>query len=134
MSDAGDQVVSYGGGDPFRYLRALKGHAQRTSVQPRSWLAGCRRVLYKAGYKDKAAQMDAHTGSTTGSSAARPLNHRETRLVIAGVLVPLFMGSLDNTILASALPTIGRGFGDVAGTGHAGHRLLSAASAARRSR
>jgi len=59
--------------------------------------------------------MDAHTGSTTGSSAARPLNHRETRLVIAGVLVPLFMGSLDNTILASALPTIGRGFGDVAG-------------------
>ena len=30
-----------------------------------------------------------------------------------GVLLPVFMGSLDNTILASALPTIGREFGDV---------------------
>src|SRR5437868_5384523 len=100
---------------PSAYLRALKGHARRTFVQPRSQLADCRRVLYKAGYKDKAAQMDAHTGSTTGSSAAKLLSHRETRLVIAGVLVPLFMGSLDNTILATALPTIGRDFGDVRG-------------------
>jgi EmrB/QacA subfamily drug resistance transporter len=32
-----------------------------------------------------------------------------------GVLLPLFLGSLDNTILASALPTIGRAFGDVQG-------------------
>jgi EmrB/QacA subfamily drug resistance transporter len=34
-------------------------------------------------------------------------------LVVLGVLLPVFMGSLDNTILASALPTIGREFGDV---------------------
>src|SRR5438045_5927200 len=43
---------------------------------------------------------------------ARPLTHRQTRLIVWGVLLPLFMGSLDNTILASALPTIGRDFGD----------------------
>ncbi len=41
------------------------------------------------------------------------LTHAETRLVILGVLLPVFMGSLDQTILASALPTIGRGFGDL---------------------
>ncbi len=41
------------------------------------------------------------------------LTHRETVLVVFGVLLPVFMGSLDNTILASALPTIGREFGDV---------------------
>ena len=41
------------------------------------------------------------------------LTHRETMLVVFGVLLPVFMGSLDNTILASALPTIGREFGDV---------------------
>ena len=41
------------------------------------------------------------------------LTHRETMLVVLGVLLPVFMGSLDNTILASALPTIGREFGDV---------------------
>ena len=43
----------------------------------------------------------------------RPLTHRETLLVVLGVLLPVFMGSLDNTILASALPTIGHEFGDL---------------------
>jgi MFS family permease len=46
------------------------------------------------------------------SAAAKPLTHAETRLVILGVLVPVFMGSLDQTVLASALPTIGRAFAD----------------------
>ncbi len=41
------------------------------------------------------------------------LTHRETMLVVFGVLLPVFMGSLDNTILAGALPTIGQEFGDV---------------------
>jgi EmrB/QacA subfamily drug resistance transporter len=55
--------------------------------------------------------MDAHTAV----SQAKPLTHKETRLIVWGVLLPLFMGSLDNTILATALPTIGRDFGDVQG-------------------
>src|SRR5215475_12247239 len=45
--------------------------------------------------------------------AAKPLTHRETMLIVLGVLLPTFMGSLDQTILATALPTIGRDFGDV---------------------
>ena len=53
--------------------------------------------------------MDA----TTQAAPARALTHKETRLVVLGVLLPVFMGSLDNTILASALPTIGRNFGDL---------------------
>jgi MFS family permease len=48
-------------------------------------------------------------------ASAAPLTHRETRLIVWGVLLPLFMGSLDNTILASALPTIGHDLGDVRG-------------------
>jgi EmrB/QacA subfamily drug resistance transporter len=51
----------------------------------------------------------------TKSTAAAPLGHRDARLITFGVLLPLFMGSIDNTILASALPTIGRDFGDVRG-------------------
>ena len=47
------------------------------------------------------------------AGAAKPLTHKELRLVVWGVLLPLFMGSIDQTILASALPTIGRDFGDV---------------------
>ena len=42
----------------------------------------------------------------------KPLTHRQTLLIVLGVLLPTFMGSLDQTILATALPTIGRDFGD----------------------
>jgi EmrB/QacA subfamily drug resistance transporter len=47
------------------------------------------------------------------AAAKPPLTHKDLRLVVWGVLLPLFMGSIDQTILASALPTIGRDFGDV---------------------
>jgi MFS family permease len=42
-----------------------------------------------------------------------PLTHRESQRIVWGVLLPVFMGSLDSTILASALPTIGRDLGEV---------------------
>jgi MFS family permease len=50
-------------------------------------------------------------------SAGEPryLNHKQARPIVFGVLLPLFMGSLDATILATALPTIGRAFDDVLG-------------------
>ena len=41
------------------------------------------------------------------------LSHRDAMLVVLGVLLPTFMGSLDQTILANALPTIGRDFNDI---------------------
>jgi MFS family permease len=41
------------------------------------------------------------------------LSHRDTRLIVLGMLLPTFMGSLDQTILANALPTIGRDFGEI---------------------
>src|SRR3982074_2382175 len=42
-----------------------------------------------------------------------PLTHRETLFIVRGMLLPIFMASLDQTVLASALPTIGRDLGDV---------------------
>jgi EmrB/QacA subfamily drug resistance transporter len=48
--------------------------------------------------------MDAYADC----AEAKPLTHREALLIVFGVLLPTFMGSLDQTILASALPTIGR--------------------------
>src|SRR5215470_650969 len=53
--------------------------------------------------------MDAQTDRVE----ATRLTHRETLWIVLGVLLPTFMGSLDQTILATALPTIGRDFGDV---------------------
>ncbi len=52
---------------------------------------------------DGKAQPDPGTG----------LTHRETLFVVFGVLLPVFMGSLDSTILAGGLPTIGRELGQV---------------------
>src|SRR6476620_1972401 len=53
--------------------------------------------------------MDAYADRREATS----LTHRQTLLIVLGVLLPTFMGSLDQTILATALPTIGRAFGDV---------------------
>lgn len=56
--------------------------------------------------------MDAKTQQDAPQSAA-PLAHREARLIVIAMMLPVFMGSLDQTILASALPSIGREFGNV---------------------
>jgi MFS family permease len=53
--------------------------------------------------------MDAYADRREGEA----LTHRQTLLIVLGVLLPTFMGALDTTILATALPTIGRAFGDV---------------------
>ncbi len=45
--------------------------------------------------------------------AAKPLTHKDLRLLVIGALLPVLIGSMDNTILASALPTIGRDLNDV---------------------
>jgi MFS family permease len=42
-----------------------------------------------------------------------PLTHREKRLIVMSMMLPAFLGSVDQSILASSLPTIGRNLGDV---------------------
>jgi EmrB/QacA subfamily drug resistance transporter len=42
-----------------------------------------------------------------------PLTHREKRLIVISMMLPVFLGSVDQSILASALPTIGRSLGEV---------------------
>jgi EmrB/QacA subfamily drug resistance transporter len=48
------------------------------------------------------------------NSAARPapLSHPEVRTIIIGVMVAMFIAALDQTIVATALPTIGRELGN----------------------
>ncbi|HVV92097.1 MAG TPA: MDR family MFS transporter [Hyphomicrobiales bacterium] len=41
------------------------------------------------------------------------LGHREALKITLGVLLPVFLGSIDQTIVGAALPTIGRDFGDL---------------------
>lgn len=49
---------------------------------------------------------------TAAPSVARPLEHAEIRLILAGVLLAMALAALDQTIVATALPTIGRELGD----------------------
>jgi EmrB/QacA subfamily drug resistance transporter len=47
------------------------------------------------------------------AALSQPLTHAAARRIVLAMLLPIFMGSLDQTILASALPAIGREFGNV---------------------
>jgi EmrB/QacA subfamily drug resistance transporter len=50
---------------------------------------------------------------TVPAAGPAPLTHREKRLIVISMMLPVFLGSVDQSILASALPTIGRSLGDV---------------------
>jgi len=54
-------------------------------------------------------------GKTTKPKASEPklLTHKEIRAIVVGIMLAMFLGALDQTIVATALPTIGRTFGDI---------------------
>ncbi|MGB8043200.1 MAG: MFS transporter, partial [Pseudolabrys sp.] len=41
------------------------------------------------------------------------LTHPEIRAIVLGIMLAMFLGALDQTIVATALPTIGRHFGNI---------------------
>jgi EmrB/QacA subfamily drug resistance transporter len=43
----------------------------------------------------------------------RALTHPEIRTIVLGIMLAMFLGALDQTIVATALPTIGRHFGNI---------------------
>jgi MFS family permease len=53
------------------------------------------------------------TEATPVSAEPQLLSHRERRVIVMAMMMPVFMGSIDQSILASSLPTIGRVFGDL---------------------
>ncbi|MGA2893450.1 MAG: MFS transporter [Xanthobacteraceae bacterium] len=61
---------------------------------------------------DSAPQVTARVASAVRGDQ-KPLTHREKRLIVVSMMLPVFLGSIDQSILASALPTIGRNLGDV---------------------
>ena len=62
--------------------------------------------------------MDVRTDDKSlKAAAARPaplsLKHEDIRAIIVGLMLAMFLGALDQTIVATALPTIGRHFNDL---------------------
>src|SRR6516164_2061390 len=73
---------------------------------------------------------DSRSNSTAGSQEAiahdagfsampaerigpQALSHRDKRVIAISMMLPVFLGSVDQSVLASALPTIGRDLGQV---------------------
>ncbi|HMR33614.1 MAG TPA: MDR family MFS transporter [Geminicoccaceae bacterium] len=48
------------------------------------------------------------SGGTEGAAAGQPLDHAAIRSIVLGIMLAMFLAALDQTIVATALPTIGR--------------------------
>lgn len=57
--------------------------------------------------------MDQPLPAQLQSGQSKSLSQTEIRTIIIGVLLAMFLAALDQTIIATALPTIGREFGDL---------------------
>jgi EmrB/QacA subfamily drug resistance transporter len=57
--------------------------------------------------------MDQSPPAQLQSGQSKPLSQAEIRTIIIGVLLAMFLAALDQTIIATALPTIGRELGDL---------------------
>ncbi len=57
--------------------------------------------------------MDQSPNDTLREHPAPALSHTEIRTIILGVLLAMFLAALDQTIIATALPTIGHDLGDL---------------------
>ena len=68
-----------------------------------------------------AGSQEALAGDAGFSASAMPaerigpqaLSHRDKRVIAISTMLPVFLGSVDQSVLASALPTIGRDLGQV---------------------
>jgi EmrB/QacA subfamily drug resistance transporter len=57
--------------------------------------------------------MGPKTAKAKPGAEPRVLTHPEIRAIVLGIMLAMFLGALDQTIVATALPTIGRHFGNL---------------------
>src|SRR5277367_305055 len=53
------------------------------------------------------------TSQDTPSIASAPLDHAAVRTIVAGIMLAMFLSALEQTIVAPALPAIGRSLGGI---------------------
>ena len=63
------------------------------------------------GHLNKKSDRDG--APSPAAAAPAPLSHPEIRTIVIGIMLAMFLGALDQTIVATALPTIGRHFHDL---------------------
>ncbi len=60
-----------------------------------------------------APQHASHKPPHKAHAEPRALTHPEIKAIVLGIMLTMFLGALDQTIVATALPTIGRHFGSL---------------------
>ena len=59
------------------------------------------------------AELNAPEASAHGDTPAPPLDHATIRAIVAGIMLAMFLSALEQTIVAPALPAIGKSLGNV---------------------
>ena len=72
----------------------------------------CQRV-HKRHQAGRARNQTAKPTVSRSGRKPPPLTHPEIRAIVLGIMLAMFLGALDQTIVATALPTIGRHFDDL---------------------
>jgi len=85
----------------------------RTSGKTSGKTSGQRKAGAKAGKAARPKGPGPRAAAGKGAGHAAQLSHPEIRAVIVGLMLAMFLGALDQTIIATALPTIGRHFNDL---------------------
>jgi MFS family permease len=67
----------------------------------------------KAFAAEAARAQPAMPAAPVAPADPQALSHRDKRLIAISMMLPVFLGSVDQSVLASALPTIGRDLGQV---------------------
>jgi Na+/melibiose symporter-like transporter len=66
---------------------------------------------------ERSKKPKIHAGEASKAAAAkaapRTLTHPEIRTIVLGIMLTMFLAALDQTIVATALPTIGRRFNNL---------------------
>ncbi len=66
-----------------------------------------------AGEAELASFAEPAARRQRAAADPQALSHRDKRLIAISMMLPVFLGSVDQSVLASALPTIGRDLGQV---------------------
>jgi EmrB/QacA subfamily drug resistance transporter len=69
--------------------------------------------LYERAMTPPKPKSKARPTKAEAPPEPRALSHPEIRTIVLGIMLAMFLGALDQTIVATALPTIGRHFGNL---------------------
>jgi MFS family permease len=84
------------------YSGSAAGQGQSVDAQDGALLGRARIAGDEPDRRPRDIRVDPHA-----------LTHRDKRFIAISMMLPVFLGSVDQSILASALPTIGRDLGEV---------------------